>query len=160
VWDNYSSWRLPPCVSTEHHHVSYTLALFDRAAALAPATAPPRALPNGWFWCGSIPETAREAQNSFHIGGRATFFSWLRQAPPPLLNLAPVIQVVTFPSGEDDEARRCRGEGRAETARGTARRRRRGILVWFSESNKKVWVLHSYRYILVLLECQRFQKCD
>jgi hypothetical protein len=33
------------------------------------------------------------------------------------------------------------------------------ILVWFSKSNKKLWVLHLCWCILVLLECKRFQKC-
>jgi hypothetical protein len=33
------------------------------------------------------------------------------------------------------------------------------IIVWFSKSNKKLWVLHSCRCILVLPECLRFQKC-
>jgi hypothetical protein len=32
-------------------------------------------------------------------------------------------------------------------------------LVWFSESNKRLWVLHSCWCILMLLECKWFQKC-
>jgi hypothetical protein len=32
-------------------------------------------------------------------------------------------------------------------------------LVWFSESNKRLWVLHSCWCILVLPECKRFCRC-